>query len=123
MHLVGFLRMNYQAILKHYEEARVEDLEETLFGKRASDLVSGMQTAFYKDLGNAVATMNIASLNLPTWVKPTNPETLVELQIALNEHLTIVRLLANNIGCKVEFVEPTKGFKTAFSISWKEKSK
>lgn len=37
--------------------------------------------------------------------------------------LTIVRLLANNLGCKVEFVEPTKGFKTAFSISWREKSK
>lgn len=37
--------------------------------------------------------------------------------------LTIVRLLANNIGCKVEFVEPTKGFNTAFSISWREKSK
>ena len=37
--------------------------------------------------------------------------------------LTIVRLLANNIGCKVEFVEPTKGFKTAFSVSWRERSK
>ena len=34
--------------------------------------------------------------------------------------LTIVRLLGNNIGCRVQFVEPEDGFKTAFSISWRE---
>ena len=34
--------------------------------------------------------------------------------------LTIVRLLANNIGCRVQFVEPDDGFKTAFSIRWRE---
>ena len=35
--------------------------------------------------------------------------------------LTIVRLLAGNIGVKVCFVEPGTGFMTAFSISWREK--
>ncbi len=34
--------------------------------------------------------------------------------------LTIVRLLANNIGCRVQFVDPEDGFKTAFSIWWRE---
>ncbi|MYB92467.1 hypothetical protein F4054_21740 [Candidatus Poribacteria bacterium] len=34
--------------------------------------------------------------------------------------LTIIRLLANNIGCRVRFVEPEDGFSTAFSISWRE---
>ena len=34
--------------------------------------------------------------------------------------LTIVRLLANNIGCRVRFVDPENGFKTAFSIWWRE---
>ena len=34
--------------------------------------------------------------------------------------LTIVRLLANNIGCRVRFVDPEDGFKTAFSIWWRE---
>ena len=33
--------------------------------------------------------------------------------------LTIVRLLANNIGCRVQFVNPEAGFKTAFSIRWR----
>ena len=34
--------------------------------------------------------------------------------------LTIVRLLANNIGCRVRFVKPEDGFNTAFSIQWRE---
>ena len=34
--------------------------------------------------------------------------------------LTIVRLIANNIGCRVRFVNPTDGFGTAFSIQWRE---
>ena len=34
--------------------------------------------------------------------------------------LTIVRLLAGRIDCRVGFVEPDDGFSTAFSISWRE---
>ena len=34
--------------------------------------------------------------------------------------LTIVRLLAERIGCKVGFVESGSGFSTAFSLSWRE---
>lgn len=34
--------------------------------------------------------------------------------------LTIVRLLVDNIGCRVQFVEPHNGFRTAFSIRWRE---
>jgi signal transduction histidine kinase len=34
--------------------------------------------------------------------------------------LTIVRLVANNIGCDVSFVPPEDGFNTAFSIKWRE---
>jgi len=34
--------------------------------------------------------------------------------------LTIVRLVARNIGCHVRFVEPKEGFNTAFSLTWSE---
>jgi len=34
--------------------------------------------------------------------------------------LTIVRMLASNLGCRVSFVEPEEGFSTAFQISWRE---
>jgi signal transduction histidine kinase len=34
--------------------------------------------------------------------------------------LTIVHLVATNIGCSVSFVKPELGYKTAFSIKWRE---
>ena len=34
--------------------------------------------------------------------------------------LTIVRLLSDNIGCRVQFIAPQNGFNTAFSIRWRE---
>jgi signal transduction histidine kinase len=34
--------------------------------------------------------------------------------------LTIVRMMANNLGCHVSFVEPDDGFGTAFQLTWKE---
>jgi len=34
--------------------------------------------------------------------------------------LTIVRLLADGIGCRAGFVEPEEGFETAFSLNWRE---
>ncbi|HUS70920.1 MAG TPA: ATP-binding protein [Anaerolineae bacterium] len=36
--------------------------------------------------------------------------------------LTIVRLVAEGIGCRVGFVEPEAGFSTAFSIGWRERT-
>lgn len=37
-------------------------------------LVGGFHTAFYKDLGNAVATMNASFIALPGWVEITSPD-------------------------------------------------
>ncbi|MBK8180618.1 MAG: hypothetical protein IPK67_17320 [Planctomycetes bacterium] len=36
--------------------------------------------------------------------------------------LTIVRMIATNLGCHTSFVEPKKGFSTAFRLSWSEKA-
>jgi len=35
--------------------------------------------------------------------------------------LTIVRMIADNVGCRVGFVEPSKGFSTCFELAWKER--
>lgn len=86
------------AFLKHYEEARVENLSEDIFGDPPADLVNGMQMAFYKNLGNSPVVMNIASINLPRWVAPRNPEQLAEFQASLDEHIAIVRNLDETRG-------------------------
>lgn len=36
--------------------------------------------------------------------------------------LTIVRMIASELGCKVAFVPPEEGYSTAFQISWREKT-
>jgi hypothetical protein len=86
------------AFLKYYEEARIENLSEDIFGEPPADLVNGMQMAFYKNLGNSPAVMNIASINLPRWVAPHNPEQLAEFQASLDEHISIVRSLDETRG-------------------------
>lgn len=87
-----------RAFLKYYEEARVDDLSEDIFEEPPADLVSGMQMAYYKNLGNSPAVMNIASVNLPRWVAPHNPEQLTEFQASLDEHISIVRNLDETRG-------------------------
>lgn len=36
--------------------------------------------------------------------------------------LAIVRMVANNLGCRVRFAEPSRGYSTAFELSWREES-
>ncbi|MCL5995412.1 MAG: hypothetical protein M1546_05070 [Chloroflexi bacterium] len=102
-----------QALLEHYEAARGEDLEAELFGHSAADLVGGMQMAFYKSLGNAIATMNIASINLPRWVKPHDHDELSQLHAALDEHLAIVRNLDETRGDQFELLSRYRDFLSA----------
>jgi hypothetical protein len=40
-------------------------------------VVAGFQTAFYKDMGNSAATMNMSYLGLPGWVSVTSQEDVV----------------------------------------------
>lgn len=99
-----------QALLKHYEEAKAEDQEAELFGRRPGDLVSGMQTAMYKSLGQSPAVMNMAALNLPRWVYPRCPEDLQQLGTALDEHLIIVRNLDETRGNQFDLLRQYRDF-------------
>lgn len=48
-------------------------------------VVAGFHTALYKDLGNAVATMNIAFIALPGWIEVSSREDVVLYKSLLNE--------------------------------------
>lgn len=113
-----FAALRYtQAFLKHYEEARVEDFEAELFGRRPVDLVSGMQTAFYKNLGQSPAVMNIASINLPRWVAPRSRDDLAGLGAALDEHLIIVRNLDETRGDQFALLNHYRDFLSANDLT------
>lgn len=94
-----FAALRYtQSLLRHYEPARAVGLSQLLFGTRPSDLVSGMTTAFYKSLGNSPAVMNMATINLPRWVRPTDAQSLAQLDGVLDEHSRIVNALDETRG-------------------------
>jgi len=94
-----------------------------------ADFVRGFQVAFYKDLGNAVATMNLSFLKLPGWVVIRQDGDVAIYQDLLREHEEIVRQFAENRGAELELLicyrdfiaadnlEPFLDFTTAYS-SW-----
>ena len=113
-----FAALRYtQAFLKHYEEARVEDFEAELLNRRPGDLVGGLQMAFYKNLGNSAAVMNIASINLPGWVRPRSHDDLAQLRSALDEHLVIVRNLDETRGDQFNLLNRYRDFLSANDLA------
>lgn len=54
-------------------------------GNISRKLVGGFHTAFYKDLGNAVATMNASFIALPGWVEVTTGDDVPVYQSMLDE--------------------------------------
>lgn len=109
-----------QAMLKYGERAsQPEDIaDETgdeyddFFSANSSpaDYVRGFQVAFYKDLGNAVTTMNLSFLNLPGWIKFAANPTSDHYQPILNEHEAIMRDLDESKGDQLDLLTLYRDF-------------
>ncbi len=78
--------------------------------KRPSQFIRGFHTVTYKDLGNAVTTMNISFLNLPGWVIITNHDDVAAYQKIFAEHENIVRQFAENKGEELELLTRYRDF-------------
>lgn len=62
------------------------ELADARWGEEPGDYVSGMGTAFYKDMGNAVAVLNLSVLGLPRWMKVHNEAEGQAYRAMLEEH-------------------------------------
>lgn len=62
---------------------------------RITDIGRGFDIAFYKDMGSAYATMNLATINLPGWRKPiiTSEDARAALAV-LKEHRQVIVSIA-----------------------------
>ncbi len=62
---------------------------------KITDIGRGFDIAFYKDMGSAYATMNLATINLPGWLAPiiTSDAAAHSLK-ALEEHIKVIRSIA-----------------------------
>jgi hypothetical protein len=64
-----------------------------LFGERprVTDIASGFDVAFYKDMGSAYATMNLSTINLPRWLGPIASREVADDAVAiLKEHEQVI---------------------------------
>ncbi len=81
-----------QALLEFTQQQQGASLEARLFElKRPNRVVAGFYSAFYKDLGNAVATMNLSFIRLPGWIRVKDAANVAEALEVLDEHEAIVR--------------------------------
>lgn len=65
-------------------------LVNVLWGDAPGDYVAGLETAFYKDLGNAVAVLNLSEIALPQWMRVETPDQGRAYQALIDEHRRVV---------------------------------
>jgi len=82
--------------IKQWEEAQ----STANFLPHPDDYISGFATAYYKDLGNAVATFNLAQLALPQWTpgRLNDVSTARMLKEALEEYINVLSQLDERFG-------------------------
>lgn len=91
-----------QTFIKQREQALNGEVEQDEFSdeEQLYSIAHGFEVAFYKDMGSAYATMNIASINFPEWLSrpiTTLQEAEQALQL-LTEHLQIIQHIRNSKG-------------------------
>ncbi|MCA9981808.1 MAG: hypothetical protein KDD89_13275, partial [Anaerolineales bacterium] len=76
----------------------------------------GFHMAYYKDMGNAVTTMNLAFLNLPHWVYLREATDATTYQEILEEHEQIVTQLKEDRGEEIELLQSYRDFIVADNL-------
>ena len=84
-----FAALNYTNCFLQYCEAAQEF--DDLWGDGPENFVAGLHTAFYKDLGNSSAVMNLSFINLPQWMSVEDTNDVQVYREVIEEHLNIVR--------------------------------
>lgn len=86
-----FAALNYTDCFLQYCEA-AQELDD-LWGEGPQNFVAGLHTAFYKDLGNSSAVMNLSFINLPRWLNVENTDDVQMYHEIIEEHLNIVECI------------------------------
>jgi len=81
-----------RVLLNHALSEQGQGLFATLTrAQRPNRLVAGFASAFYKNLGNSSATMNLPFIGLPGWLHVTSREEVRAAQNLVEEHESVVR--------------------------------
>lgn len=84
--------------------------------QRPADFLRGFHVVYYKSLGTAAATMNIAFLNLPGWIEIRQPDDVAAFQEILEEQSRIIEQFAENKGEELELLQRYRDFLVADNL-------
>lgn len=104
-----------EALLTYF----AEPTRQITLGKRGNlkkRLVAGLYAAFYKDLGNAVATMNIAFIGLPGWIEVRTPEDIPVYQRIVGELVKLVQQFDESHSDSVDLLRALRDFISGDSL-------
>lgn len=110
-----------QAFIQQVEAAQPETANpfSAMMGtaQRPSDFLRGFHVVYYKSLGTAAATMNIAFLNLPGWIEIRQPDDALIFQEILEEQTKIIEQLAENKGEELGLLQSFRDFIVADNLN------
>jgi hypothetical protein len=89
MDILASLRYT-QAFLDQWQAGQLADVR---FGEEPGNYVNGLTTAFYKDMGSAVALLNLSEIALPHWMRVETAEQGKFYRDLIDEHRLVVNSL------------------------------
>jgi len=91
------VKMDILAALRYadtfLEQWLAGQLADTRWGEEPGNYVNGLTAAFYKDMGNAVALLDMSEVALPRWMRVESPEHGRQYRALLEEHRRVVSSL------------------------------
>lgn len=105
-----------------YTEAFLEQwlagqLADVRWGEEPGDHVSGMGVAFYKDMGNAVAVLNLSVIGLPRWMKVQNESEGQAYRAMLEEHRRVADSLQERNADEYRLLQLYRDFLSGHDLS------
>lgn len=87
-----------RCLLRWCEAGQSQDLLAELLGGGPENFVTGMYVAYYKNLGQASAVMNLSFIELPRWMRVRSPEDVKLYGRLIDEHQSVIRAINEDKG-------------------------
>lgn len=115
------VKMDVLAALRYtdifLEQWLAGQLADVEWGEEPGDYVNGLTTAFYKDLGSAVALLNLSKIALPRWMRVENSEQGHLYRDIIEEHRRIISNLKEKNADEYSLLVSYRNFLSGHDLS------
>ncbi len=114
------VKMDVLAALRYtdtfLEQWLAGQLVDVRFGEEPGDYVSGLSGAFYKDMGSAVAVLNLSEIGLPRWMRVEDEARGQAYRALLDEHGRVVDSLQERNADEYRLLQLYRDFLSAHDL-------